>query len=141
MKTLALVLTLLLSAAAPAARATSVLADTVVELRPAGPVTGAYRWQCAATKFLNATTIGGVCQEKYYSPARYAQPKVVGTWVTTWDFSGNPTLTATPAVWPGCFTYTVVLVDGVPTYYIDADNLGNQLVENYCYSYLVDTAD
>jgi hypothetical protein len=113
-------------------------ADTLTELRPAGPVTGPYRWQCAATGFVDSATVLGACQEKYYSGARYAQPKVVGTWQTTWDLQGTPRLSTTVAPWPGCVgSGSVVIVNGVPMYFITANALGWELVENYCRSFLV----
>lgn len=128
MKSALLTLALLACATAHAA--------TLTELRPAGPTAGAYRWQCVATGFADAVT--GVCQEKYYSAARYAQPRVVGTWVASWDLDGNPTLTTTVTAWPGCYgTQSVVEVNGGAYYYIAADSLGDELVEAYCVSYLV----
>lgn len=115
-----------------------------VELRPAGPTTGSYRWQCAATGFGDSQTIIGVCQERYYRAGSgrgggYVQPVLLGTWATTWDFTGAPTVdTNTSAAWPGCMgTQSVVIVAGGPMYYISADSQGDELVENYCISYLV----
>lgn len=109
-----------------------------VELRPAGPTAGSYRWQCAATGFTDAQIVGA-CQEKYYSAGRFPKTTLVGTWSVSWDLSGNPTLDMQmPAVWPGCNgTNSVVEVDGTPYYFIGADSLGDELVENYCVSYFV----
>lgn len=112
-------------------------AQTLTELRPAGPTAGAYRWRCAATNFVDAQHIAGACQEKFYPVARYARPVVVGTWKVMWDPSGNPTLSKSVTSWPGCFgTQSVVVLDDVPFYFIAADALGRQLVENNCVSYL-----
>jgi len=127
-------LTLLLCSAAQA--------TTLVELRPAGPVSGAYRWQCAATGFADDGSIVGACIERYYRAGSgrgggYLPPVVLGTWLTTWDRSGNPTLSANPAAWPGCQgTQSVVMVNGQPMYFISADSMGDELVENNCASWL-----
>lgn len=111
----------------------------MTELRVPGPVTGAYRWQCAPTGFLNACLVGGVCIERYYAPGRYIQPKIVGAWQASWDFEGNPIVDqSVPAPWPGCYgTGSVVLIGGIPMFYITTDANGNELVENACRSYLV----
>jgi hypothetical protein len=130
MKTFACLFALSLSSVA--------LADTVTKLRPPGPVSGAYRWRCAATGFSSPRRIVGACQERHYSPLKYRPPVVVGTWLTSWDFSGNPTRTNIKAAWPGCFgTRSVVMVDRVPEYFITANAQGDELVENYCVSFLV----
>lgn len=113
-------------------------AATLTELRPAGPVAGTNRWQCAATGFVDDQIVGA-CQEKHYSTGRYAQATIVGTWSVSWDASGNPTLDMqTPTAWPGCLgTSDVVIVNQSPYYYISADSTGRELVENYCDSYVV----
>lgn len=117
-------------------------AATLTELRPAGPMTGTYRWQCAATGFAD-TGITGACMERYYRSGSgrgggYLQPIVLGTWSVTWDSSGSPTLDPTSSVsWPGCQgTQSVVTVNKIPMYLIAADPLGNELVETNCVSYL-----
>jgi hypothetical protein len=122
--------------------ATALAATT--ELRPAGPATGTYRWQCAATGFRDAQTIAGVCMERQYGAGSgrgggYRQPILVGIWATTWDYAGAPTVDfSTTATWPGCQgTQSVVEVNGTYYYFIAADSLGDELVENYCVSYLV----
>ncbi len=114
-------------------------AGKVIELRAAGPGSGSYRWRCAATGFADARTVVGVCQEQFYDAVKYDVAQVVGSWVTTWDFSGNPTVNQSrPAAWPGCVgTQSVVMINGVPMYYIGADASGNMLTENNCQSYLV----
>ena len=114
-------------------------AATLTELRPAGPTTGASRWQCAATGFSDAG-ITGACMERHYGicSGRGCVPRitVLGTWVTTWDTDGNPTLSTTSAAWPGCQgTSDVVIVNQSPYYYISADSTGRELVENNCVSY------
>jgi len=113
-----------------------------VELRPAGPTTGSYRWQCAAIAFTD-TGVTGACMERHFGvcSGRGCVPKVevVGTWSTTWDTNGYPTVDFTTNTgWPGCQgTLTVVEVNGAPYYFIAADSLGDELVENYCVSYFV----
>jgi hypothetical protein len=113
-----------------------------LELRPAGPVSGADRWQCAATGFA-PNTIVGACMERHYGvcSGRGCVPKisVLGIWSTIWDLTGAPTVDFNTSVnWPGCQgTQSVIVVNGVPMYYISADANGNQLAENNCISWLV----
>ena len=111
--------------------ATTVHAATL-ELRPAGPVTGSYRWQCVATGFTSTYTAKGACMERHFGvcSGRGCVPKidVVGTWSTTWDTNGYPTVDFTTAdTWPGCQgTQSVVEVNGAPYYLIAADSLGDE---------------
>jgi hypothetical protein len=113
-----------------------------IALKNVGPTTGSYRWQCAATAFTDAG-ITGACMERHFGVCSgrgcVSKVEVVGTWLTTWDTNGYPTVDfTTPATWPGCQgTQSVVIVNGTPYYLIAADSLGDELIENYCVNYLV----
>lgn len=118
-------------------------ASTLTPLADVGPTSGAYRWYCEATGFNVDGTISGACQEKHYGTCsgRGCHPVVItlGTWVVTWDRSGNPTLSSDPTSWPGVQgSGTVVEVNGTPYYYITSDAAGDELVTtNACQPYLV----
>jgi len=116
----------------------------MVKLQNVGPTTGAYRWTCAPTGFIDDSHIAGACREMYYYAGSgrgggYVHPRLLGTWLVSWDYTGVATLNPDlPVDWPTCTTYTTVTIDGVKYYLLGADALGNQLVETSgCQGYLV----
>jgi hypothetical protein len=105
--------------------------------------------QCAATGFTPTGAINGVCQYAYGSAARYfALPTVLyrvqwSSDLSTASVVGNvcaTTDTFRRYVGDGCKvnfnpTGTVVVINGVPYYYVSAN--GNELVNSNGQSYLV----
>ena len=118
------------------------LADTFIGLN--NPGVYPQRWTCAGETFsADGSTVTGICQLSVPSAVRYAQPAQY-QYATTWDANtGAVTLGALvcynpqhmasrPSVCPSMVTYldtnVVVVLDGVPFWYVTSNSLGDMLL-------------